>query len=321
MLNFIENVTMRKCRNAIVHCVNTDVLEREEKSRFFLVMMQRANLEAATSESKQPESQEMEKEEGSKEAKEACDRGNVEACHPSLDCKTRNECITGIAFHIWSLQPPWPNHALGDVELKIKFREHTLGLQSSSPRSGSARCRLVFDAERNRIKVDIRKNAFTFIPVLVNCATMELNKLIDQLQLKGNVYEIFRTITKAVLAREVDRRGDDGVSSSSDSTRDLFRVILNKLDLRIYFTPILRLKLKKRNVLSKMRRKTIEIRADQEGGLKIVKEPRATAGQRELQAALAAIKHWIRSAKFGNEIPIAQKILDVAEGLKSIDDR
>ena len=70
-----------------------------------------------------------------------------------------------------------------------------------------------------------------------------------------------------------------------------------------------------------MRRKTIEIRADQEGGLKIVKEPRATAGQRELQAALAAIKHWIRSAKFGNEIPIAQKILDVAEGLKSIDDR
>lgn len=183
-----------------------------------------------------------------------------------------------------------------------------------------ARCRLILDLERGRIKLKIHKSAAlaVLVPSAVTRAASGLNTVLSRIPFQNHATltmvftAIFKLFTPGNNSDDVISRKtvNDDVISQNDVTDEeisveqalseatlstpskLFSTLLT-LDVKITCPKDVVVELRKRQLLAVLRRQTVVLDARQ--GLQIVKEPSAILRRQAVETTMEVLASWVAS--------------------------
>ena len=183
-----------------------------------------------------------------------------------------------------------------------------------------ARCRLIMDLKRGRIKLKIHKSAAlaVLVPCAVTRAVSGLNTVLSRIPVQSHktitmvFTAIFKLFTSGNIRDDVILRKtvtDDVISPNGVADEEisleqalseatlttpskLFSTLLT-LDVKITCPKDVVVELRKRRLLAVLRRQTVVLDARQ--GLQIVKEPSAILRRKAVEATIEVLASWVAS--------------------------
>ena len=202
------------------------------------------------------------------------------------------------------------------LEAELIFKDYSVTVRTSGGHVQFARCRLILDTEKGKIKFKVHKSAALalVVPGAVTKAVLALNTALSclPLQTKSSIVKAFDAIFKVLTAGS----SIDDVTTQDDVSNDemfeddvidpekapnevaftapskLFSTIL-KVDVEIICPRNVVVEFKKREILAALRRQRVVLDANQ--SLQIIKEPRVILRGKQVQAAMTALALWVSS--------------------------
>ena len=202
------------------------------------------------------------------------------------------------------------------LEAELIFKDYSVTVRTSGGHVQFARCRLILDTEKGKIKFKVLKSVALalVVPGAVTKAVLALNTALSclPLQTKSSIVKAFDAIFKVLTAGS----SIDDVTTQDDVSNDemfeddvidpekapneaaftapckLFSTIL-KVDVEIICPRNVVVEFKKREILAALRRQRVVLDANQ--SLQIIKEPRVILRGEQVQAAMTALALWVSS--------------------------
>lgn len=206
------------------------------------------------------------------------------------------------------------------LEAELIFRDYSICVKTSGGSAKLARCRLILNAEKGKIKFKIHKSAAlaVLVPGAVTKAVYALNTALSCLPFQNTTSiikrfnSIFKVFTSGNICDDVIAQNDvsDGAMSQNDVIDDhismeqvlsetnltapskLFSTLL-AVDVKMICPRDVVVEFKKKQMLATLRRQTVVL--DTKQGLQIIKEPRAILRGQKVQTTMAALALWISS--------------------------
>ncbi|KAL9963928.1 hypothetical protein ACROYT_G027484 [Oculina patagonica] len=228
------------------------------------------------------------------------------------------------------------------LEAELRFQDYSVTVKTSGNSTMQlARCRLILDVNKGKIKLKIHKSAAlsVLVPSAVTRAVSGLNTALSCIPLQNNaaitkvftaIFKLFTSgnsddVTSRIAAYEDVIARDDVVDedisleqalskATFTSPSKLFSTLL-ALDVKIICPKGVVVELRKRQILAVIRRQTVVLDAKQ--GLQIVKEPRAILRREKVDTAIAALSSWISSCPGFN---IWQNTFEVVKCLQVVNE-
>ena len=229
------------------------------------------------------------------------------------------------------------------LEAELRFENYAVSVKTSDESAMRlARCRLILDAGKGKIKLKVHKSAAlsVLVPCAVTKAVSALNTALKCIPLQNQASitkvftPIFKLLTSGNNSGDVISQNDviDDVISQNDVIEDgismeqalsettltapskLLSTLL-MLDVKIMCSKGVVVELKKRQILAALRRQTVVLDATQ--GLEIVKEPCAILRRKTVQTTIAVLASWVSSRP---EFNVWQNTFEVVKYLQTINE-
>lgn len=227
------------------------------------------------------------------------------------------------------------------LETELRFREYSVTVRTCAESAMKlARCRLILDVEKGKIKLKIHKSAAlaVLVPCAVTKAVSGLNTALSciPLQNQGTIVKVFTAVFKIFTSGNSSddvmeqTTVDDDVMLQNDvidesismeqvlnetSLTDpskLFSTLLT-LDVKIMCSKDVVVELKRRQFLAGLRRQTVIL--DAREGLQIIKEPSAILRRKKIETTIAVLASWVFSHP---GLSVWQTIIEVVKCLQLV---